>query len=552
MSERKKKSSRRMEAQARFWAYWGGLTITMSFLACIAILVALWRSEVRGVRNEMESYTRAEALAVSRLLLYDLASDPRVARMHVLERNIQGIGLKKAPEREVTFDVRTFVERNLELPDTEIWMEAKRAGLTSLTIEEVAIARRAIYERVLMEMAAGVQDDLWARATFSDHLRGVRLRSAGGLVILSAGEDLPPQADLPSGRATLDLSPERLLVVLPLYTQSAKWGTAYLLVDRSFMATLTGNLTRTVNLGLWILSGLLLVLLATWSAWWAFMTSRMRKKVVIPIVSLAKRMEGWAQESPEAVPDSYEPQWLSEAFDRLLVRIKDQQEQLLRAQRMGLLERIGAGLSHEINNALNPARLRLEEIMLDGRTPQPDDLSALKEYLSSAQRILKDLSLATRQSVAPPKRLIPAQWLSVARRLVEPHFVKGPHLRWLAKEEEPAVIGDEQALVQVAVNLLLNARDAVEGQGDAGLVEVVLEQRAGRVVLTVSDNGEGVSPEVIDHLFEPFVTSKAKGSGLGLFVVDTLLRRMGGTIKIEAAEGGGTVASVTLKEPDSP
>ncbi len=69
----------------------------------------------------------------------------------------------------------------------------------------------------------------------------------------------------------------------------------------------------------------------------------------------------------------------------------------------------------------------------------------------------------------------------------------------------------------------------------------------GMVLLTIADDGPGIDPSVADHLFEPFVTSKPKGSGLGLFVVDQLVRRMEGTVALRRNAQGGTLAEVRLR-----
>jgi C4-dicarboxylate-specific signal transduction histidine kinase len=130
----------------------------------------------------------------------------------------------------------------------------------------------------------------------------------------------------------------------------------------------------------------------------------------------------------------------------------------------------------------------------------------------------------------------------VARRLLEPHFEAGPRLEWEVSEELPILTGDQQALIQVAMNLMLNARDAAAQRGEEGAVRVSLAEEAGGVALKVEDNGPGVPEAVAGHLFEPFVTSKETGTGLGLFVVDALLRRMGASIRLEPREGGGTRA----------
>lgn len=540
--------SRRLEPKLRFWAYAGAVAMLASTLLCLGILLAFWRGQVHKVQDELEGYTREEALAVARLLLYDLAADPRVVQIHTIENDLGTLGAPEARGKApgLSQALVDLVSRNLDWPDTEIWESARRAGL-SVKLEDVTEARRSIYERAMEDLQNAVQEDLWARVTFSEHLRGVRLVTRGRLATLQAGEEIPGGGRPAAGTAITDLSAERLLVTLPLYVHSSRWGTAYLLMDRSFLTRVSTGLKGTVDAGLWVLGGLLMLLLLMWAWWWIALLRGLRRDVVAPVVNLSQRMEGWAQPQAAQRVDLSEPQELAEAFERLLVRVSEQQEQLLRAQRMGLLERIGAGLSHELNNALNPARLRLEELEMANRPPDASDVSALKEYLGSAQRILKDLSLASRQPSGDPVSLAPKDWLHVARRLVEPAYVGGPSLDFAVDPDGPPVMGHQQALVQVAVNLLLNAREAVEALGPEGAVCVTLERQGEAVAFTVADNGAGIPPEVSAHLFEPFVTSKARGSGLGLFVVDALLRRMGGRAVLETREGGGTLARVTLQ-----
>ena len=539
-----------LEPRLKAWAYAGAATVALSVLLCIGLISAVWVREVRQVRREMDAYTRAEALALGRNLLYDLASDTRVLRTHYLERSLLAAGEEGGPAPGAAPDDKllALVERHLELPDTQIWLEAKKDGVRA-DLPAIAAARRAVFQRILDGLVVELQEDLWARVTFSDHLRGVRLASAGGLVQVEAGEEVPGRAPATGGASTVEVGAGRLLVTLPLYVETRHWGRAYLLMDRGVLLRVTDQLTRSVNFGAVVLSGLLGLLLVLWSVWAALLLGRLRREVVEPVVSLARRMEAWAPQDSPAGAEAREPRLLAEAFGRLQSRVSQQQEQLLSAQKLGLLERLGAGLSHEMNNALNPARLRLEEIALSGRAPDASDVQALREYLESAQAVLRDFSLASRPRPSPPRPLSPSLWLGVARRLVEPHFEKGPSLAWEVRDEGPEVLGEEQALVQVAVNLLLNAREAAEQRGEDGVVRVCLEPVKGGARLAVEDNGPGIPPEIRDRLFEPFVTSKAGGSGLGLFVVETLTRRMGGQVTLSERPGGGTVASVTLPSP---
>ncbi len=531
----------RLEPRLRVWGWAGFAVIGASYLAALIVLGAVWQRQAKTVTDELERYTRTEALVLSRLLLFDLSTDPRVAEAHRIEVLLSSLGT--APSRTIPSDLVPFVRQNLDWPDAELWKRAKAAGLP-VSLEDVTWARRTVYTDLLDSLLQGVKEDLSARVTFSDNLRGVRLSSVYGDVI-QVGEPIGPEAG--DGRQVIQSLPgNRLLVALPLTVQSNRWGMAYLLLDRGILFRLTQTLLGTLRGGLWTLVILLILFAAAWGTWWGMLLVRVRVQVVAPIVALARRMEGDESGAFAQPPGQSEPEWLSSAFDRLMERLAAQREQLLRAQRLGLMERVGAGLSHEINNALNPARLRLDELAMGGRAPGVEDVRVLREYLDHAQRVLKDLTFAVRSPDTPPRAVKPEEWVPVARRLAEAGFRGGETVEWRISEAGPVVMGDPQWLVQIAVNLVMNARDAVAGKGALGRVEVDLGQEGPDAVLQVMDNGPGIEPAVAEHVFEPFVTSKAKGSGLGLFVVDHLVRRMGGKVSLGIVPDGWTRAEVRL------
>jgi signal transduction histidine kinase len=100
-------------------------------------------------------------------------------------------------------------------------------------------------------------------------------------------------------------------------------------------------------------------------------------------------------------------------------------------------------------------------------------------------------------------------------------------------------------LLQVAVNLLLNAGQALGGQSD-GWILVATTSNADEVVLSISDNGPGMTPEQQNAAFDPFFTTRTTGSGLGLYVCQHVVVSHKGSISIESRSGRGTRVSVRL------
>jgi len=110
----------------------------------------------------------------------------------------------------------------------------------------------------------------------------------------------------------------------------------------------------------------------------------------------------------------------------------------------------------------------------------------------------------------------------------------------------PRLLGHANALSQVLLNLITNARDALSGQG-----EIVIESSLGAgdpapVALRVSDTGPGIAPETLSRIFDPFYTTKASGTGLGLSVSYGIVRDHNGTVDVQSTLGKGTTFILTF------
>ena len=109
-------------------------------------------------------------------------------------------------------------------------------------------------------------------------------------------------------------------------------------------------------------------------------------------------------------------------------------------------------------------------------------------------------------------------------------------------------VADKIAAGEVAERPAAVVKELVENAIDAGADDICVEIRRGGIeYIGVTDNGKGMSPEVIKHIFEPFYsTKKEKGNGLGMFITYGIVRRLGGEITVDSTEGKGTTVSITL------
>ena len=238
-----------------------------------------------------------------------------------------------------------------------------------------------------------------------------------------------------------------------------------------------------------------------------------------------------------------------EALERATQDLAQAQARLVRSERLASVGRLAAGLAHEIGNPI-AAILGFQELLIAGVDPSEtgDFLERMKRETERVHRVLRDL-LDFARPASPdrdgePSAIVPGDPREAVADVLA---LVGPQkaFREVALTPEiaqhvPRVALDHGRLVQVILNLALNAVDAVPAQGGCILLRVAVE-RAEWVRIEVEDNGPGIATEIRDRLFEPFATTKevGKGTGLGLAVCRGLVEAIGGTIAVDDGALGG-------------
>jgi signal transduction histidine kinase len=247
---------------------------------------------------------------------------------------------------------------------------------------------------------------------------------------------------------------------------------------------------------------------------------------------------------------------LAQSINEMGTHLANLQEAIRRAERLRLLGQVSGGLAHQIRNGLTGARLALQQF--ERELPADTDLAALDVAL----RQLKLLETNIKRFLDLGREERQYEWcdLSVltaeAVELVQPQCQHSAiTLRWRQPASPAGLSGDSSQLGQVVLNLLSNA---VEAAGPNGSVDVCVRQEAGAgkangatddglstlaingsptnshasacIFLEIRDSGPGPAPEVAQRLFEPFVTGKPEGVGLGLAVARQVVEAHGGSI----------------------
>ncbi len=225
------------------------------------------------------------------------------------------------------------------------------------------------------------------------------------------------------------------------------------------------------------------------------------------------------------------------------VVVFDDITKLIAAQRSAAWGEVAQRLAHEIKNPLTPIQLSAERLQLK----LADQLTgASRELLDRATQTIVNQVEAMKNMVndfrdyarTPLPQLAPLDLAVLLGEVLglyeESHAVIAVAP---APTSLPLVLADANQLRQVLHNVLTNAQDALAGVADARIA-ITMAQDAGRVRLTVRDNGPGFAPQILARAFEPYVTTKSKGTGLGLAIVKKIVDDHGGEIRLASDHGG--------------
>lgn len=242
---------------------------------------------------------------------------------------------------------------------------------------------------------------------------------------------------------------------------------------------------------------------------------------------------------------------LPEDNDNGVVMVIDDITVLIHAQKEAAWGEVAKRLAHEIRNPLTPIQLSAERLAwkLDGKLDEQDAqiLARSTETIVKQVAALKEMVEAFRNYARSPSLKLEKQDLNVLVGDVLALYEAGP-CRFAAElAGEPLMVAaDTTAMRQVLHNIFKNAAEAAE---EADMPEVRVKSEAGRdgqIVLTVCDNGKGFGKEMLHNAFEPYVTDKPTGTGLGLPVVKKIIEEHGGRISLSNQDAGGACVRIIL------
>ncbi|HEC30934.1 MAG TPA: PAS domain S-box protein, partial [Deltaproteobacteria bacterium] len=234
---------------------------------------------------------------------------------------------------------------------------------------------------------------------------------------------------------------------------------------------------------------------------------------------------------------------------------KEIEKHMLRADKLASLGKLSAGLAHEINNPLGMI-LGYTQLLLRYEKPETQrysDLKIIEKHVRNCKAIVEDLLNFARSTETKKIESNINELLRDVLKVMEHQFeMNGIEIVADLNEELPNMTIDPEKIKQVFMNILMNAKDAIQGRGKI-TIKSDLNSRDNTVVITFSDTGCGIRSEDLPHIFDPFFTTKptGKGTGLGLSVSYGIIQDHGGNIEVESKVDEGTTFIVTLPAKDN-
>jgi hypothetical protein len=255
---------------------------------------------------------------------------------------------------------------------------------------------------------------------------------------------------------------------------------------------------------------------------------------------------------------------LAAVFNEMIARLggmRDLETRLNLAERSAVVGRLASAIAHEIRNPLNYINLTLDHLRTS-LAPSDPQKRATVERLTTQLKVevarintrISEFLKYTRPAQLEMRPVNLRELIEDALRIVEGQAAESNiETRIESEEDIPPVRGDAESLRSIFTNLIINAVQAMEGNGAGGRLTITLSatEAKQRACVRIADTGGGIEAENVSQVFEPYFSTKETGTGLGLAIVKKAVDDHDGTISVASKHGEGTTFTVTLPTEES-
>ncbi len=239
---------------------------------------------------------------------------------------------------------------------------------------------------------------------------------------------------------------------------------------------------------------------------------------------------------------------LIKTFNHMEEELAQREKELIQSKKLAAIGTLASGVAHELNNPLNNIYTTSQRLLKKANDECPPFIKkSLNDIFNETMRVKKIVGELLEFARGREPHLRPVELGAlingVYRHLGNSVDISGIKFDISMQPGEVVLAADQEQIEQVFINLFINAVEAMSGEG---AIWVTVKEEKEAVIIRVSDSGKGMSAETLEKIFEPFYTTKDKGTGLGLGIVFNIVQKHNGHIKAESEEGRGTSFIITL------
>ncbi len=278
------------------------------------------------------------------------------------------------------------------------------------------------------------------------------------------------------------------------------------------------------------------------------------KQVLGPIRELAvgadKSMAGaGVEDEVKALGNRFDS--LLRDIDQTRDKLEWSREHLQQAEKWAMVGKLAAGVAHSVRNPLTSVKMRLFSLerSLELTSHEKEDFEVISEEIRNIDKIVNNFLAYSRPPKLRMRAVSPSEVVDTAVQLLR-HRLESYNVKVEVKRADrlPPILADPDQLKEVLVNLLVNACEVMLDGGTIWIEEQTAESDNGGqlVIISVKDEGPGVSESVRTKMFQPFFSTKEEGTGLGLSIAMRIVEEHGGWLDLQSDEGNGACFIITL------
>ncbi len=279
-----------------------------------------------------------------------------------------------------------------------------------------------------------------------------------------------------------------------------------------------------------------------------YLLARSVTKRISALVDVTKLASGGNLDARVGVQSSDEIGLLAKSFNQMMDDIQRSRDRIMFLEKISSWQEIARRMAHEIKNPLTPIQLAVQELHRSYRGQDEsfrgklnDSLEIVEEEIGTLRRMVKTFTEFARM---PRVQVEPVELNGFVSDFVKHNPQYSDRVELFLCDQLVTVKLDRGLMGRVLGNLIDNG---IQASDDDGVIKIEVSTHEGWGLISVSDQGCGLSPEAREKLFQPYFTTKPDGTGLGLAIVKKIVLQHAGEISVSDGEKGGTVFTVSLR-----